>query len=69
MPAPLLLDNEIEEEEPNDAALFALQAAELPKSVPLDGLTVIDDAGHFDRIEAVKHLPKHFKKLRAMYAT
>lgn len=69
MPAPLLLDNEIEEEEPNDAALFALQAAELPKSVPLDGLTVIDDAGHFDRIEAVKHLPKHFKKLRAMYAS
>jgi cytosine/adenosine deaminase-related metal-dependent hydrolase len=67
MPEPLLLDNEAEEDDGDLAGLFAAQQAELPKSVPLDGLTVVDDKLHFDRIEAVPHLPQHLKQLRAMY--
>ncbi len=67
MPEPLLLDNEAEEDTGDLDVLFAAQQAELPKSVPLDGLTVIDDKLHFDRIEAVPHLPEHLKQLRALY--
>jgi len=69
MPEPLMLDNEGgEDQEASLAGLFALEAAELPKSVPLDALTVVDDKIHFDRIEAVGHLPKHLKELRKLYA-
>lgn len=64
---PLMLDNEGTDEDEGLEGLFAMEAAELPKSVPLDALTVVDDEIHFDRIEAVGHLPAHLKKLRAMY--
>jgi cytosine/adenosine deaminase-related metal-dependent hydrolase len=68
MAEPLMLDNEGEEEDASLAGLFAMEAAELPKSVPLDALTVVDDEIHFDRVEAVGHLPKHLKELRKLYA-
>jgi 5-methylthioadenosine/S-adenosylhomocysteine deaminase len=67
MAEPLMLDNDLADDDADVAGLFALQAAELPKSVPLDALTVVDDAIHFDRIEAVGHFPAHLKKLRALY--
>ena len=67
MPEPLLLDNEGEQPDEAFAALSALAPAAMPKSVPLDALTVVDDKIHFDRIEAIGHLPSHLKKLRAMY--
>ena len=63
----LMLDNEGGEDDEGLEGLFAMEAAELPKSVPLDALTVVDDDLHFDRIEAVKHFPKHLIKLREMY--
>lgn len=67
LPEPLMLDNEAEDDEADLAGLFAAQKAQLPKSVPLDALTVVDDDLHFDRIEAVAHLPAHLKDLRALY--
>jgi cytosine/adenosine deaminase-related metal-dependent hydrolase len=63
----LMLDNEGGEDDEGLEGLFAMEAAELPQSVPLDGLTVVDDDLHFDRIEAVKHFPKYLIKLREMY--
>jgi len=66
---PLMLDNEGEEEGADPEALFAAAAAvEVPQSVPLDPLTVVGDKTHFDRIEAIAHLPKHLKKLRELYS-
>jgi hypothetical protein len=67
LPEPLLLDNEGEQPDEAFAGLFALAPSAMPKSVPLDALTVVDDNIHFDRIEAIEHLPPHLKKLRAMY--
>ena len=61
---PLLLDNE--DDEPDDLASL-LAAVEMPASVPLDGLTVVDDPEHFERLSRVKHLPEHLKKLRELY--
>jgi cytosine/adenosine deaminase-related metal-dependent hydrolase len=61
---PLVLDNE-DEQVDDLASLFA--AVQMPESVPLDGLTVVDDHEHFERIEKIVHLPPHLKKLRAMY--
>jgi len=61
---PLLLDNE---DESVDDLASLLAAVQMPESVPLDGLTVVDDEEHFARLERIGHLPEHLKKLRAMY--
>lgn len=61
---PLLLDNEDEDSGDFDA-LFA--AVQLPESVPLDALTVVDDPLHFATLEKVAHLPRHLKKLKELY--
>jgi cytosine/adenosine deaminase-related metal-dependent hydrolase len=61
---PLLLDNEDEDAGDLDA-LFA--AVQLPESVPLDALTVVDDPLHFETLEKIAHLPPHLKKLKELY--
>lgn len=61
---PLLLDNEDEDTE-ELASLLA--AVTMPESIPLDALTVVDDAEHFARLERIGHLPAHLKKLRELY--
>lgn len=61
---PLMLDNE-DEDMGDLESLFA--AVTMPESVPLDGLTVVDDEEHFARLAKIGHLPEHLKKLREMY--
>ncbi len=42
-------------------------AIEVPESIELDIPTVIDDAGYFDRLAEIKHLPDSLRGLRAYY--
>jgi hypothetical protein len=49
----------------------ALEAAEIRTSVPLDPLTVLDDAAYFDMVDVQRNLPSHLKGaggLRQFYA-
>jgi hypothetical protein len=61
----LLLDNDdpYEASPADDVADVAL-----PASVPLDSVSVIDDPGHFDVLEAILHLPTFMQGLRAFYS-
>ncbi|MBL8484954.1 MAG: amidohydrolase family protein [Rhodocyclaceae bacterium] len=68
------LDMELDPELEQDLALHALPEslpAELPlSSIPLDPLTVVDDPGYFDQLDAQHNLPSHLKGnfgLRAFY--
>jgi cytosine/adenosine deaminase-related metal-dependent hydrolase len=60
----LLLDNDPPVIE-GEAELLA--AVELLPSIPLDSPTVVDDPQHFDRVEAVAHLPAALRGLRDFY--
>ncbi|MBY5340433.1 hypothetical protein E0H35_30540 [Rhizobium leguminosarum bv. viciae] len=53
---------EVEAEAAAEAGdVVALAEIPLPQSVPLDPLTVIDDAGFWATLDAIEHLPFHLK--------
>jgi cytosine/adenosine deaminase-related metal-dependent hydrolase len=60
----LLLDDDGESDESG-----AELTADIPllESIPLDAPTLVDDASHFDTLDAIEHLPEMLQRLRGFY--